>query len=302
VDLTTATATTPELARRHPVRRRMRQATRLALVRGVGRPSAARRVLPTFLIIGAQRCGTTTLWRALLEHPAVVPPRLRMKGVHHLDLTYPAGEAHYRAHFPTRAGCARRAARVDGPIAIGEASPYYLFHPAVPERIATMIPDVRLVVLLRDPIDRAYSHYHHMVLEGHESAPSFELALALEEERLHGAHDRLLRDPAAVSVHHLHHSYLARGRYAEQIERYRAHVDDDQLLILPTRALRDDPEGTLRRVTDHLGIAPLSASVPMRPVNAGRYAPMAPATRQALRRTFRRSDERLFDLVGARWW
>jgi hypothetical protein len=290
------------LARPHPVRTRLRRATRLALVHGVGRPSAGQRVLPTFLIVGAQRCGTTTLWRSLREHPAVLTPLLGIKGVHHHDLTHPAGAAHYRAHFPTRRQRDRVADRFDGRVAIGEASPYYLFHPAVPARIAATTPDVRILILLRDPVDRALSHYHHMVLEGHESAPTFELAIALEEERLHGEHERLSTDPTAVSRHHLHHAYLARGRYAEQLERYRNVFADEQLLVLPTDALRRDPDRSLRRVTDHLGIAPLPPARSNLHVNAGRYPPMDPRTRRALERYFRRSDEQLFDRLGERWW
>ena len=94
----------------------------------------------------------------------------------------------------------------------GEGSPYYLFHPAVPSRVATTIPNARLIAILRDPISRAYSQYHHELARGFETLPFLD-ALKSEEERLAGEAERLCADPSYRSFSHQHHSYVARGIY-----------------------------------------------------------------------------------------
>ena len=97
---------------------------------------------------------------------------------------------------------------------VGEASPSYLFHPLVPERVARMLPNARLIALLRNPIDRAFSHYQHEVALGREQL-SFEDALAQEDERMRGELDRMLGDPAYFSHAWWNYTDAARGRYAE---------------------------------------------------------------------------------------
>src|SRR5215470_4416040 len=146
--------------------------------RTLGRWTSSGRMLPTFLIIGAQRCGTTSLFKAIAEHPAVVPPTFH-KGVHYFDINYPRGIDWYQGHFPTRFAGRRATAGLDVPPATGESSPYYLHHPAAPARIAAALPDVKLIALLRDPVERAFSAYKHEVARGFEDQP-FERALDLE--------------------------------------------------------------------------------------------------------------------------
>jgi hypothetical protein len=125
-----------------------------------GRLTSRSRMLPTFLIVGAQRCGTTSMYRTLCQHPAVVKAVLH-KGVHYFDMAYDRGPGWYQAHFPLRA-VARRATRAAGAAPVTfESSPYYMFHPLAAERIAADLPGVRLLVLTRDPAERAHSAYTH---------------------------------------------------------------------------------------------------------------------------------------------
>src|SRR5215213_1565056 len=128
------------------------------------------RQLPNFIIIGAQRGGTTSLYRYLTEHPSI--GAAYRKEVHFFDRHFDKGMAWYLAHFP---------ARGEFPI-VGEASPFYLFHPAVPGRIHAAVPQARFIALLRNPIDRAYSQYHMKSRHDLETL-SFEDALAQEGER-----------------------------------------------------------------------------------------------------------------------
>src|SRR5947209_8592328 len=149
-------------------------------VRAYGRATVAVRPLPNFLILGAQKAGTTALYAYLRWHPEITGPSF--KEVSFFDRHYARGERWYRAHFPAR----RR------PF-VGEASPSYLFHPLVPERVARLLPDARLVAILRNPVDRAFSHYQHEVSLGREPL-SFEEAVAHEEERMRGEVERVLGD------------------------------------------------------------------------------------------------------------
>lgn len=261
-------------------------------------PLDHRRAAPDYLIVGAQRCGTTSLHRYLVEHPAVVPPRFGYKGVHYFDTAFTRGPRWYRAHFPTHGAMARTRARTGARPVVGEASPYYMFHPLALRRIAEMLPRVKLIVLLRDPVDRAHSHYEHMVLEGLEDAPSFEEAVAREPARLAGEVDRLLEDPAYVSPAHQHHAYLARGEYADQVARLFELFPRAQVLVVSSERFFAEPAVELQRVTDFLGIEPFDRPPPPRRHNAGAYERMAPATRAALEAHFALSDARLRTLLG----
>jgi hypothetical protein len=220
-------------------------------------PTAELRPLPDFLIIGTQRGGTTSLYRYLCAHPQVAPAVLN-KGIHYFDTAYPKGERWYRTHFPSTPYRAwmRRRAGVSKTVT-GEGSPYYIFHPLGAQRIAACIPEARFILLLRDPVDRAYSHYQHEVARGFETLP-FEEALEREGERLAGEEEKIRADDAYISFEHQHHSYLARGRYLDQIQRWNTFLPGDQLLVIDSADMFEDPDGTYGQVLSFLGLAPRS--------------------------------------------
>lgn len=214
------------------------------------RPTAGLRLLPDYLIIGAQRAGTTSLHRYLVQHPGV-RTTLRTKGVHFFDTGYGRGMSWYASRFPTRLTAWYVARRHGVELRTGEASPYYLFHPHVPARVAEHLPQVKLIALLRDPVVRAYSHYQHEAARGFETL-SFEEAIEAEPARLAGETRRLLAEPLYNSFEHQHHSYLARGRYHEQLAHWRALFDDRQLLVISSERFFREPEATFRRVLEFL--------------------------------------------------
>ncbi len=162
--------------------------------RTFGRLTASSRILPGLLICGGQRCGTTSLYRALAQHPAIMKPVFH-KGVHYFDTNYERGISWYRGHFPTQAA-SRRIADHTGLAPIGfESSPYYLYHPLAAERFARDLPGVKVIVLVRDPVERAWSHHAHEMARGFEPIADFEEAVAAEEPRLEGVEERLLASP-----------------------------------------------------------------------------------------------------------
>lgn len=227
---------------------------RSSLVR-YGERTSDQRPLPDFLVIGTKRGGTTSLWRYLLEHPLV--PRLfpawNTKTSHYFEDTFARGEAWYRSHFPTERHRRALERRHGGPTRVGEAAPLYMFHPLAPARVAELIPAVRLIVLLRDPVERAYSHWKERRTEGVEPL-GFAEALAAEEERTAGERAKLIADPTYVSNAYDWYSYRARGRYLEHLEPWLVRFDREQLLILPSETLYREPAGTYARVLDFLGL------------------------------------------------
>jgi len=262
--------------------------------RQFGRATAPLRPVPEFVIVGAQRAGTTSLHRYLLNHPGVLGAGL-MKGVHWFDESFDQPSSWYRAHFPTTFHRYRISRRIGFQPVTGEASPYYLFHPHVAGRMATAVPDARIIAVLRDPVERAWSHYQHNVARGMEPL-AFADALAAEPGRLAGAEARLLR-PGYVDLAHRRGSYVARGRYSEQLERLWSVFPSDQLLVLFSDDLDREPGLTVGRVHTFLGLPVLP------PATARRWNQQPPAqlpagTRDELESAFAGPDRLLAARLG----
>lgn len=247
------------------------------------------RPLPHFIIAGAQKAGTTSLFGYLEHHPNCLPAL--KKEVHFFDKQYTQGERFYRRHFPVAISAAARQRRVF------ESSPYYMFHPAVPRRIAQMIPQTKIILLLRNPVSRAYSHYQHNVMRGRETL-SFEEALAAEPGLLAGEEARLLADENYVSAAHAFSSYLARGVYVEQLRRWYAAFPAEQLLVLEAEQLFKQPAQVFARVLQFLEL-PKWEPASYENLNTGRYRePMRPRTREMLEAYFHPHNQQLCEFLG----
>jgi len=251
---------------------------------GTGTLTARLRPLPDFLILGAQKSGTTALYAYLRRHPEITGPA--WKEVSYFDRHYRRGPAWYRGNFPLRA---------HGAI-VGEASPSYLFHPLAPGRAAALLPNASLIALVRDPADRALSHYHHQVALGREELP-FEEALEREEERLAGELERMHDDPGYFSHAWWNHTYLARGRYADQLARWLDHFPRERLLVLSNEELAERPAETYARVLEFLG-APSHQLASYPRVYDRDYPAMRPETRLKLAVAYAEPNRRLYALLG----
>jgi len=225
-------------------------------LRAYGTATGGLRPLPDFLIVGTKRGGTTSLWNYLLTHPQVVPmlpAAENLKSPHYFYWHYDRGEGWYRGHFPTR----RRRQRIERglglPTVTGEASPYYLYSPHVPRRVAEAMPHVKVVAMLRNPVTRAYSHYWERVNEGAEPL-SFAQALAAEPRRLAGEMERIQAEPLYYSRAHDWHTYRDRGIYRPQVERWYAHLPEDQVLLIRSEDFYAEPQKMFDVVTDFLGL------------------------------------------------
>jgi hypothetical protein len=262
-------ATTGPLARRAPEDERDPPPERIE--------TAQLRQSPDFIIIGTQRGGTTSLYRYLTAHPEI--GQAFRKEVHFFDRYFDRGIDWYLAHFPLRG---------EFPV-VGEASPYYLFHPEAPARILAAVPQAKFIVLLRNPVDRAYSQYH-MKLERELETLSFEEALEREPERLALSEDPL--DPAWR-----HHSYLARGVYVDQVRRWFDRFPRDRFLIIKSEDFYAEPLRILHQTQEFLGVRSHDPAT-LKVYHQADYVVMNPITRRRLADHFAPYNRQLYDLLG----
>ncbi len=265
--------------------------------RSYGRLTAPARMLPSFLICGGQRCGTTSLYRALAAHPVVLKAVLH-KGVHYFDTGYHRGLGWYRGHFPLLRAAARVERAHGAPAQTFESSPYYMYHPQAAGRIARDLPGVRVVVLVRDPVERAYSQHAHEVARGFETEPSFTRALELEPARLRGQEERLRRDGAYYSFSHQHHAYRGRGEYARYLERMAALLGRERVKVVESERFFADPGAVYDEVLDFLGLPRLGHPTFLRHNGRARSAPMSTALRAELTAHYAPYDKRLTPWLG----
>lgn len=265
------------------------RAARSALL-GWGWVTADLRPAPGIVVVGAQRAGTTTLFRLLSDHPQLRRPTVD-KGTGYFDDSYGRGPRWYRAHFPLLLPGARRRTAF-------ECSGYYLFHPLAPARIARDLPDAQVVVMVRDPVARAYSAHRHELARGFEQL-SFAEAVSREPGRTAGSTEALLADPRATSFAHRHHSYLQRGEYAGQIRRFVDALGPDRVHVVDADALFADPVEEWVALQRRLGLRV------HRPSAVGRWNerpgdPLPPDLQRNLRNHFVEHDAALERLLGRR--
>ena len=246
------------------------------------------RKLPEFIVIGAQKGGTSSLYRYLATHPEL--KLSYRKQLHFFDKFYRKGMDWYRACFPI-------ASQSKGTIA-GEATPYYVFYPYAAERIKKHLPEVKLLLVVRNPIDRAYSHYQMKVDQEIESIQTFEEAIEREEERIQPELEKMMANPNYYSGPYRHFSYLARGHYAEQLERWYSLFDKEQILVINSEHFFADPMKILRRVYGFLGISDFEPSGLDKIYNSRSYSKMNPETREKLRQYFEPHNKRFYQLIG----
>ena len=236
--------------------------------------------LPDFLVLGTQKGGTTTLQRLLNQHPGVfLAPG---KEVHYFSQHWEQSPDWYASHFRDARPGQRR----------GDITPFYLFHPQAPQRIHSLLPGAQLIVLLRDPVERALSQYFHSVRLGFEPLSLAE-GLAAEPERL----------ATEAPLHLQEHSYVSRSRYLEQLDRYSDLFPDQQLLVLKSEAFFAEPETTWKRIESFLGLsaAPCPASLPKANSGQGESAAVPAEIRNDLRQQLKATALEVRERYGFGW-
>ena len=253
------------------------------------------RGLPDFVILGAMKSGTTSLYDFVVKHPAIVPAAKKEVKYFSERHRYRLGKLWYRSNFPTNLSRHQFYKKTSQKLLSGEATTAYLFYPMVPSRMKEALPDVKLIVILRNPVDRAYSHYHH-ILRKNMTTLSFENAIKSEEKWRAEEREQLIKDPNFILTRYSDHPYLTRSVYADQLENWFRHYDRKRFLILTTETFYENPQRTLDQVFDFLGVSPFQVEN-LRNLNVGNYKEMNKGTRKFLIEYFKPHNERLSKLL-----
>lgn len=247
--------------------------------------SAIFRRNPDFIIIGAQKGGTSSLFYYLSQHSQLNLPKT--KEIHFFDNNYHLGIDWYQNQFPSQFINRRNT---------GEASPYYLFHPHVPGRISKCCQKTKFIVMLRNPVDRAYSHF--MMQKKRKIEPlTFEEAIKVESSRISEEVRELLIKPNYKSIGHQQLSYLSRGNYYTQLKKWFEYFPMQQFLFIKSETFFADPISELSKVYSFLDIKQ-ETSVNLNPQNTNEYKLMDQETRTYLNNYFVTENKQLAQLIG----
>lgn len=251
--------------------------------------SLASRMAPGFIIVGAQKAGTTSLYRYMTKHPLVKTALL--KEIHYFDLNYGKSLKWYRSFFPSRRGN-------EGCIT-GEASPYYMFHPFSIRRIAENNPEMKIIVLLRNPVQRAISHYYHEFRKGREPLGLKE-ALEAESRRLEPEIKSFRDNEFYRGYHHQRHAYVSRGIYVDQILEIYKYFDHSNLLVLDSNEFFGNPGKVLKEVFEFLGVNSDIKVATAKSFNVGKKVrdPDENEVKGKLKEFYKEHNARLFDVLG----
>ena len=268
--------------------------------------------LPDFMIIGSPKCGTTSLYHYLIQHPNILPAFT--KETHFFNGYYNKNKNWYKMFFPTTFTLKSKEKK-NGRTLTGEATPSYLFHPLIPKRVFNFTPKCKFIIIVRNPIDRAYSHYHNNLVTGVETE-SFEFATENEFERLKEMDKEIsfeeenennitffehLQKLSNFKVQNFQlYSYLKQGIYVESIKRWMNIFPKERFLILETNELLNDSNKITNDVFKFLKLSP--HNIPDISIkNKTTKDTMSIKTREKLREFFKPHNEELFELIGRKF-
>ena len=256
--------------------------------------SSPLRILPDFLVIGVAKGGTSSLYEYMIRHPQVMEPMGKELGF--FSNKFSNGTAWYKSNFPTKftKNSLEKKFQTKN-VLTGEASPFYIYHPLAPRRISKMLPNVKLIAILRNPIDRAYSHYQ-MNLRWNLEDLSFEEAIDAEDDRIKGEKEKVIANEDHPIKTLVAYSYLSRGTYADQLEEWFKYFSKEQFLILSSEFFYSETTNALKEIFAFLDLPPLKLDI-YKNVNPGKYSKMIPETRKKLSEFFKPHNERLYKII-----
>jgi hypothetical protein len=246
------------------------------------------RVLPDFLAIGAHKAGTTSFYEYLRQHPMIISAW--KKDIKFFDLHYQRGTLWYRSYFSTK--YRMKVDRHSGLRNItGDGATDYLYYPDAPQRVADLLPDVKLFLVLRNPVDRAYSHYQHGQ-RNHWDSLTFEEAIEQESERLK---EEAPGDKSLPIFRRF--AYLKKGYYAEYLQKWFEIFPRERFFIVRSEDLFSDKAlDVYCEAQEFLGL-PIWKHINFKNVNPGNYQQMLPETRQELIRHYEPHNQKLYDML-----
>jgi len=249
---------------------------------------ADKRQLPKFMIVGVQKGGTTSLSRYLSMHPG--DESALVKELRYFTRYYSKGLNWYRANLPLQA---------NNEVICGDATPHYMFYPHAMERIAQDLPDAKIIAMLRNPVDRAYSGYYHEVNWKRETL-SFEQAIDKEEERISDDLKRAEENDYYWGHNLIHFSYVRKGIYIEQVKRCLELFPKENVMVIESGNFFKNTNMVFKEVLDFIGLSGFELGE-YKNVNKRKYPPMNPETRKTLIEYYRPYNEQLYEYLGQRF-
>lgn len=242
------------------------------------------RKLPDFIIFGCSRSGTVALNRYLSQHPEIIMASRKEVHFFNKDVHFKQGKNWYRSFFPLKIFSEKKI--------IGEATPSYIHNPKSAKRIFEILPNVKLICMLRNPIDRAYSHYFHNI--GKKGRESLEFEDAIEQENSRISYEKY--NKIFDGENFFHYSYLDRGLYLEQILEWMKIFPKEQFLFIKNEDLENNIDKTLNDIFKFLNLKPYN--IPnKKKINVGNYPPMKKDTRLKLIEFFRENNKKLANFL-----
>jgi len=253
------------------------------------------RLLPSFIIIGFPRCGTTSLYNYLIEHPSIAPPL--SKEIRFFGQYYDEDINWYKRYFPTLLHKYKIKKNFRDYFMTGEGSGTYVHHPLAPNRIKKAIPHVKLIVLLRNPVDRAYSQYFKIVEQGRDNL-SFENAIEIESKRIRGEWEKMINNQNYYSMEYHNFSYLSAGIYVDKLKLWFNSFDKEKILIIRSEDLYNDPPLIFKKTLKFLNL-PNWEIRKYEKYNVTDKKPLLESTmRKKLINYFKPHNERLYQFLG----
>ena len=252
--------------------------------------TAKSRVLPDFLIIGAVRSGTTSLYYDICQHPSV--KKAAYDEIGFFDDNYHLGEDWYRSLFPTKKKM-REVKQNTGNAITGEDTPFYIWNEIACKRIAEVLPNVKLIAILRNPVDRAYSNYFLGMRHGNETK-NFDHAIMKDIKFLDGKIKMEFKNSDYKKSH------IAKGFYAKQLKKWFEHFEKKQIFITTTEELDNNPNIVLEQIFKFLELPNYSIKEIKRHKKS-KYPKMNEDVRKKLLNYFEPYNEELFELINQRF-
>ena len=254
--------------------------------------TAKSRVLPNFLIIGAVRCGTTSLYYDICQHPSV--EKAAYDEIGFFDDNYHLGEDWYRSLFPTKKKM-EKTEQNTGYAITGEDTPFYIWNNDVIKRVAEMLPNIKLISILRNPVDRAYSNYHLGIREGTEKR-SFDEAVKVDMDYINSQKEKKVK----LNRVDYKKSYIAKGIYSDQLKEWYEVFNKKQLCVLSTENFSNNPNETLAKVFEFLEIPNFSIKS-FEKQKISDYPKMNDETRKEISKFFSEYNEKLYQMINTKF-
>ncbi len=265
------------------------------LVTEYRRISSPLRVLPSFIIFGAPRCGTTSLYNYLIEHPSIEPALSKEVGF--FELNYNKGINWYKLYFPTFFNKYRIEKKFRKYFMTGEATSNYIHHPLVPTRIKKEIPNVKLIALLRNPVDRAFSQFFKQIKQRREDL-SFEDAIKKEQDRIKGEIKKMSKNLDYYSLNYHNYSYLTAGIYIDRIKNWFEVFPKEQILIIKSENFYEKPDQIYNEILKFLGLPEWNLSQYQRYNFFEDQPKIKVSTRKELDEFYKPHNKKLYDFLG----